>query len=113
NTAVQVAENAVQVNTETQTLSQNISGQEVLDLPTITRNPYDMVLTAGNVSDAVPGGRGAGVAINGLRATSTNLLLDGVPNNNEFAGDVGIRVPLDSVGELSIPPSDLTAHYGS
>ena len=54
----------------------------------------------------------AGVAINGLRATSTNLLLDGVPNNNEFAGDVGIRVPLDSVGEFSILTSDFTAEFG-
>ena len=112
NTIVEVSENAAQVNVETQTLSQNISEKEVLQLPTLTRNPYDLVLTAGNVSDADPSGRGAGVAINGMRATSTNLLLDGVPNNNEFAGDVGIRVPLDSVQEFSILTSDFTAEYG-
>ena len=111
-TIVEVTAGAAMVNVETQTLSQNISGNEVVQLPTLTRNPYDLVLTAGNVSDADPGGRGAGVAINGLRATSTNLLLDGVPNNNEFAGDIGIRVPLDSVGEFSILTSDFTAEYG-
>lgn len=111
-TIIEVAENIARVNTETQTLSQNISGHEVLQLPTLTRNPYDLVLTAGNVSDADPGGRGAGVAINGLRSTSTNLLLDGVPNNNEFSGDIGIRVPLDSVQEFNILTSDFTAEFG-
>ena len=111
-TVLQVSETAGLVNTETQTLSQNVTSQEVLQLPTLTRNPYDLVQTAGNVSDADPSGRGAGVAINGLRATSTNLLLDGVPNNNEFAGDIGIRVPLDSVQEFSVVTSDFTAEYG-
>ena len=111
-TIVEVTENVTQVNTETQTLSQNVSGAEVLELPTLTRNPYALVATVGNVSDAEPTGRGAGVAVNGQRATSTNLLLDGVPNNNEFAGDIGIRIPLDSVGEFSVLTSNFTAEYG-
>src|SRR5262245_7162899 len=92
---VEVTEAAGLINSETQTLSQTVTGTEIVQLPTLTRNPYDLVQTVGNVSDAEPTGRGAGVAINGLRATSSNLLLDGVANNNEFAGDIGIRVPLD------------------
>lgn len=113
-TIIEVAGRPVQVNTETQTLSQNISGQEVLQLPTITRNPYDLILTSGNISDAEGGGRGpgSGVAINGLRASSTNVLLDGVANNNEFDTTVGIQVPLDSVAEFSILTSAFTAEYG-
>ena len=111
-TVVEVTENVTQVNTETQTLSQNVSGAEVLELPTLTRNPYSLVATVGNVSDGDPGGRGAGVAINGQRATSTNLLLDGVPNNSEFSGDIGIRIPLDSVGEFSVLTSNFTAEFG-
>ncbi|MCU1339508.1 MAG: TonB-dependent receptor [Bryobacterales bacterium] len=111
-TVVEVVGNIVQINTETQTLSHTLSGQEIRELPTLTRNPYDLVQTAGNVSDGDPGGRGAGVAINGLRATSTNLLLDGVPNNNEFAGDIGIKIPLDSVDEFSVLTNNFTAEYG-
>src|SRR5579864_78178 len=111
-TVVEVTENVTQVNTETQTLSQNVSGAEVLELPTLTRNPYALVATVGNVSEGDPGGRGAGVAINGQRATSTNLLLDGVPNNSEFTGDIGIRIPLDSVGEFSVLTSNFTAEFG-
>src|SRR5438477_6963326 len=100
------------INTETQTLSQTVTATEVLQLPTLTRNPYDLVQSVGNVSDGDPGGRGAGVAINGLRATSTNIMLDGVANNNEFSGDIGIKVPLDSVQEFSVVTSDFTAEYG-
>ena len=58
------------VNTETQTLSDVVTGQQLADLPTLTRNPYDLVATSGNVSDGDDGqaGRGVGFAINGQRA---------------------------------------------
>ncbi|HLK51219.1 MAG TPA: TonB-dependent receptor [Bryobacteraceae bacterium] len=113
-TVVQVSENAVQINTETQTLGQNISGNEILALPTITRNPYDLVKTVGNVSDADPSAktRGVGVAINGLRASDVSVLLDGVPNSNNFDTLVAIQTPLDSVGEVNVLTSNFTAEYG-
>jgi outer membrane receptor protein involved in Fe transport len=100
------------VNTETQTLGQLVTGEEILQLPTLTRNPYDLVQTVGNVSEADTGNRGAGVAINGLRAASTNAILDGVPNNDEFFGQVGIKVPLDSVQEFNVVTNGFTAEYG-
>jgi outer membrane receptor protein involved in Fe transport len=112
-----VGTGAVTVNTETQTISQVLSTQQLLELPTITRNPYLLVLTAGNVSpdDPTAGStppRGAGVAINGLRAAGTNILLDGVANNDEFNAAVGQTVPLDSVQELGIITNNFTAEYG-
>ncbi len=103
---------AVAVNTETQTVSQVLTTQQLLELPTITRDPYALVMTAGNVSEDDPSGRGAGVAINGLRAAGTNILLDGVANNDEFNASVGQRVPLDSVQEIGIITNNFTAEYG-
>ncbi len=44
------AETAV-VNTENQTLSQTINSKQIVDLPTLTRNPYDLVATSGNVTE--------------------------------------------------------------
>jgi len=67
---------AAQVNTESQTLSSVVTGKEISELPTLTRNPYDLVATAGNV-ESDPSGRGAGYAINGQRSASTDILLDG------------------------------------
>src|SRR4051812_9996682 len=76
-TTVQVSEAAPLINTETQTLSANVSQQQLRELPTLTRNPYALVAIAGNVSDAGAGNRGVGFSINGQRQASTNVLLDG------------------------------------
>jgi outer membrane receptor protein involved in Fe transport len=108
---------AVTVNTETQTISQVLTTQQLLELPTITRNPYALVVTSGNVSEDDPTGgggtgRGAGVTMNGLRSSGTNILLDGVANNDEFDAQVGQTVPLDSVQELGIITNNFTAEYG-
>ncbi|MCL6506107.1 MAG: carboxypeptidase regulatory-like domain-containing protein, partial [Bryobacteraceae bacterium] len=111
-TVVEVAATAVQVNTATQTLGVVIDRQAIVELPSLTRNPYDFVVTAGNVSEADPTGRGVGVAINGQRAASTNILLDGAANNDEFVAAVGQTVPLDSVQEFSVLTSNFTAEFG-
>ena len=66
----------------------------------------------GNVSGNTPDGRGVGYAINGQRASSTNVLLDGIANNDEFGAGVGQSVPLDSVQEFSVLTNNFTAEYG-
>jgi outer membrane receptor protein involved in Fe transport len=104
---------AVLVNTETQTVSQVIGNQMLQELPIAdTRNPYSLVVTSGNVSEDDPSGRGVGVAINGLRSESTNVLLDGAANNDEFTATPGQYVPLDSVQEYSILTDNFTSEYG-
>ena len=56
--------------------------------------------------------RGTGYAINGARSASTNILLDGSANNDEFTATVGQDVPLDSVQEFSVITSNFSAQYG-
>jgi hypothetical protein len=63
-TTVQVSEAAAQVNTETQTLSTNVSQNQLRELPTLTRDPYSLVAVSGNVSNATPGLRGVKFSIN-------------------------------------------------
>jgi outer membrane receptor protein involved in Fe transport len=116
---VTAGENEVtKVNTENQTLSTTITAREVVDLPSLTRNPYDFVKTSGNVTEGAYGAqgmlasRGAGVSINGQRAASTDLLLDGAENVDIFGAGVGQNVPLDSVQEFTVLTSNFTAEYG-
>ncbi len=113
-TVVEVNELATRINTETQTVGNSIVGTEIVNLPTITRNPYDLIKTVGNTTDADPtgGSRGVGVSINGLRASDVGILLDGVPNSNNFDTKVGIQTPLDSVGEINVITNSPTAEYG-
>jgi len=64
-----VASGGVEVNTQNQELSNVVSGNQIRELPSLTRNPYDFVSLSGNVSPADPSGRGVGFAINGPRPT--------------------------------------------
>jgi len=100
------------VNTETQTLSTVITGNQIVDLPTLTRDPYDLVATSGNVVSDANSNRGTGYAINGARSADTDVLLDGGENVNLFDTTVGQSVPLDSVQEFSVLTSNFSAEYG-
>ncbi|HXD30933.1 MAG TPA: TonB-dependent receptor [Pyrinomonadaceae bacterium] len=116
-----IASEGVEVNTQSQELSNVVSGTQIRQLPTLTRNPYDLVGLSSNVSSDDPGqavagvgttGRGAGFSINGQRAASTNVLLDGVDNTNTYYAAVGQNIPLDAVGEFRVITSNFSAEYG-
>lgn len=116
-TTVEVtAESGVaQVETQSSELSQVVSSQQIASLPSLTRNPYDFVQTTGNVTStpmAFGPARGAGVNINGARAESTDILLDGGENVDTFTASVGQQVPLDSVQEFRVISNDFSAEYG-
>src|ERR1044072_201735 len=105
----------VEVNTQTQELSDVVSQKQLIELPTITRNPYDLVGISGNVSEGDPVNmamRGTGFAINGQRSASTNILLDGGENVDAFVAGVGQSVPLDGVQEFRVITSNFSAEYG-
>ena len=106
------AEGGVAVNTTTQELSNVVSGTQVRELPTITRNPYSLVGISGNVNPDNASGRGTGFSINGQRSASTNILLDGGENVDNFTATVGMSVPLDAVGEFRVITSNFSAEYG-
>jgi hypothetical protein len=115
-----IAEGGAQVNTSDQSISQVVNSTQITQLPTLTRNPYDLVSIAGNAapdptnisaSSATPP-RGAGFNLNGQRNASNNILLDGAENRDEFTASVGMPVPLDSVQEFRVVSSDFTPEYG-
>lgn len=109
------------VETNSPELSAVVNQKQISELPTLTRNPYDLVRLSGNISslgsfaDPAEGdltSRGAGFAINGLRASGVNILLDGADNNDSFNAGIGQNVPLDSVQEFRIITSNFSAEYG-
>ena len=106
-----VAESQI-INTQNSEVSTTVRQEQIRELPTITRNAYDLVGLAGNVAADTQSSRGTGYAINGMRSASTNVLLDGSANNDEFSATVGQQVPLDSVQEFSVVTSNFSAQYG-
>src|SRR5690349_12279998 len=120
-----VGEAATSVNTQTQELSQVVTQRQLAQLPSLTRNAYDFVALSGNVSsaDSTTGGgklgsgqnttdRGVGFAINGQRASGTEILLDGVENVDFFLTLVGQQVPQDAVQEFRVLTNNFDAQYG-
>ena len=116
-----VGEGGTQVNTESQELSQIVNTQQMAQLPSLTRNPYDFVSIAGNVSNGdntTPSGsqnlssRGVSFSINGQRESGTEILLDGVENIDLFGANVGQQIPVDAVQEYRVVTNNFSAEYG-
>ena len=129
-TAVEVTATAagVEVNTQTQEQSQIVTTEQVEQLPSLTRNPYDFIALAGNVSGGdrssqsgnpqTSGGgqnttdRGVGYTINGQRSTGTEILMDGVENTNLFDTSIALEIPQDSIQEFRVVTNNFDAQYG-
>ena len=104
-----IGEGGTVVNTQTQELSQIVDTQQLEQLPSLTRNPYDFIAVSGNVSNGDNtttnsnsgqnlGGRGVGYAINGQRESGTEILLDGVENIAVLNFSVGQAIPVEQFG---------------
>ena len=102
----------VEINTTDQQLATTVTGKQIQELPILNRNPYSLVNLSGNISTGDPSERGAGVAINGLRAASTSILLDGAENNDIFTATIAQTTPLESVSEFQVITSNFSAEYG-
>jgi hypothetical protein len=117
-----------EINTQSQEVSQIITPEQVANLPSLTRNPYDFIALSGNVSSGdrglsngnpqLAGGgqngfdRGLGFNINGQRASGTEILLDGAENSNIFDTTVGILIPQDAMQEFRVITNNFDAQYG-
>src|SRR5262245_13554278 len=107
------------IQAETGTLSQVIDRNVMAELPTVTRDPYDFVaLSAGTVRALNANGSngsfflGVGIAINGLRAETASMLLDGSDNTDTPSTNAGQTVPHETVREYRILTNSFAAEYG-
>jgi len=124
-----VATGGTEINTQSQEVSQAITPDQIQNLPSLTRNPYDFVALSGNVSSGdrsvsssnaqISGGsgqngtdRGVGFYINGQRASGTEVLLDGAENTNIFDTTIALLIPQDSVREYRVITNNFDAQYG-
>lgn len=125
-TTVEVtSDQSIEVNTATPEVSQVITSQQVSQLPSLTRNPYDFVVLSGNVSAGDSSNnsssgyqngpttvRGVGFNLNGGRQSGTEVLLDGVENIAVFTDQVAIRIPVDAVQEYRVITNNFLPEYG-
>ena len=91
-----------------------IQTDQILSLPTLDRNPYNLVAFSGNLSaDPTAASRGVGSGHFGISATtSVDILLDGAENTDLYAVGVAQTVPMDATSEIRIVTSNSGAEYG-
>src|SRR3984893_1792449 len=123
-----VATAGTEINTQSQEVSQIITPEQVQNLPSLTRNPYDFIALAGNVSggdrgqassNAQLGGvgqnntdRGVGFSINGQRSSGTEVLLDGAEKTSAYTTLVALYIPQDAVQAFRVITNNFDAQYG-
>lgn len=126
-TSVEVAANAVTVETANPSLGQVITSQEVAQLPLNGRDFVQLAtLTPGttqetsngsffttNASSEVAARGPFSLSIGGSRANSTDWLLDGVDNNELTAGGIAILSSIDSLQEFKVLTYNYSAEYGT
>jgi outer membrane receptor protein involved in Fe transport len=118
-----------EINTTNSEVSQLVTAQQIEQLPSLTRDPYDFIALAGNISNGdrgtslignpqLTGGgqnsadRGVGFSINGQRASGTEILLDGVENAHVFDTTVALLIPQDAVQAFRVITNNFDPQYG-
>jgi hypothetical protein len=107
----------VEINTQNQQMSDPVSGRQLRELPTLTRDPYDLVTLSGNLTPVnntatSPPQRDPAYAINGQRPITNNVQLDGGENITNYTTSLGQRIPLDGVQEIQVITNGFQPEYG-
>ncbi|MEB2364235.1 MAG: TonB-dependent receptor [Bryobacteraceae bacterium] len=111
---VVVNDSAPILQTESASVSQLISQQSVLDLPLNGRN---FTALATLVPGTVGGGGSSwvdsyGVVVNGMRASSTSFVIDGVSATNQTFSGTSLTPPPDAIQEFKVHTNSLSAEHG-
>jgi hypothetical protein len=101
------------IDTETPTLSNVVEHTQMVELPLILRDPYQLVLLGPGVTQSDSGL--GGVSINGGRERNNNFLLDGTDNNDAdvpgLLGGLTSQNP-DSTQEFRVLTNNFAPEYG-
>ena len=111
------------LETESASLGDVVTGQEVRQLPLNGRRYTDLAtLTAGvtkvtegpvNGSNTPTNGNAGGnFSVNGTRGDQNNFILDGIDNNSNDNGDVAVLSSVDAIAEFKVQTSNYSAEFG-
>jgi len=110
---VEVASDAVGVETVSSTVGESVSGRSIIDLPLNGRNVLDLALSQPGVTETNDDTGAAGTfSIAGGRSDSVTFLLDGGINNNLLSNGVVFTPNPDTVAEFRVLQNNYTAEYG-
>jgi hypothetical protein len=122
---VEVTSGVPLLQTQSSTVGQDLTSQQVNDLPLDGRNYTVLAQTvagvtkmqSGRVSGTGIGGGGGGFTANGLAWSHNSFILDGIDNNNDTVDFLNgaayvIATPPDAIQEINVQTSNFNAEYG-
>jgi hypothetical protein len=115
---LEVAAQAINLNTDDAALSQEISGEEVANLPLNGRNFMQLLLvgagavTVGGEQGTMRQGEGNAVSINGGRPEGNNYTLDGLVNTDQAMMTPAVILSQDAIGEFKVQSGIYPAENG-
>ena len=115
---LEVTAQAVTLDTDSAALSQEISGEQVADLPLNGRNFMQLLLvgagavTVGGEQGTMRQGEGNAVSINGGRPEGNNYTLDGLVNTDQALMTPAVILSQDAIGEFKVQSGIYPAENG-
>ena len=118
-TEVQVVAETPTLNTESATLSQVITNEQIVDLPLNGRGFYELARLTSGVALLPPTGNtqpvrpevANGNVIGGVAGAQTRFLLDGVDITEEHQGGTWIQTSVDALQEFSVQQNAYSAEF--
>jgi hypothetical protein len=120
---VNVSSTPPQLDTQTSSMGQVISGQTVEDLPLNGRSSFRLIALTPGVTFSqnaygqfgdvpVNTNQDTSFTINGGRGSSNEILIDGVPSSTGFFNEITTLPIVDETQEFKVESNNLSAEYG-
>jgi len=115
---MEVTAQAVELDTDSAALSQEMSGDQVAALPLNGRNFMQLLLvgagavTVGGEQGTMRQGEGAAVSVNGGRPEGNNYTLDGLVNTDQALVTPAVILSQDAIGEFKVQSGIYPAENG-
>jgi Carboxypeptidase regulatory-like domain/TonB dependent receptor len=110
--SVEVTAVAAAVNAENATRGDVIAPNEIAEMPLNGRDFNDLAFLVAGVQPAEQSAKGSPYVVNGARADSSNVTIDGLNDFNPRDAGAQARPPLDSLQEFKLQTSGFSAEYG-
>jgi hypothetical protein len=115
--SVEVEAAAPLIRTDTSEVGGVVAREQLADAPVFDRNFMTLAGLVAGTTEGPASARqrdfsGSAVTVGGAAAEANNFIVDGVSNNMEFSGAMGVTPSLDAIQEFAIQTSQYSAEFG-
>ena len=110
--SVQVSAEATVLHTENATRGDVVTGPEITEMPLDGRNFTDLAFMVPGVTPSEQKYKGSPYTMNGARADSSDVVIDGFSDQSPRDAGAQVQVPLDALQEFKLQTSGYSAEYG-